>query len=125
MDLVVHAPGAKEPIYIDVSIVSALSVEALRGGSASQDGKAAELAAKHKHNDYPLINLTPFIVEDHGRLGTEALAFVRRIAPIDLSARSKAIRDLYQRLGSVLQRKAADAVLAAIGGQRAAATDRR
>ena len=115
MDLVVHAPSRGEPEYIDVSIVSALSVEALTAGSATQDGKAAAIAEASKRRAYPNLRLTPFIVEDHGRLGDDAAGFIRRLAPSDPAARSRAIRSLYQRLGALLQRRAADAVLSACG----------
>ena len=64
MDHVVYTPGAGTPAYIDVSIVSALSLEALDGGAANCDGKAAGIAAAGKRKDYPLIDVTPFIVED-------------------------------------------------------------
>ena len=114
MDLVVYAPGSSSPAYVDVSIVTALSQAALAGGSANHDGKAAEIAARGKRRSYPLINVTPFIVEDHGRFGEEAVKFLRSVAPVDPRLRSKAMRDLYQRLGALLQRHAADAVLSAI-----------
>ena len=117
MRLVVYAPDSSTPAYIDVSIVTALSQEALASGSAKHDGKAAEIAAKGKRKDYPLINVTPFIVEDHGRFGSDAIAFLKRVAPTDAGARSKAMSNLYHRLAAFLQRTAADAVLAAIGAQ--------
>ena len=81
MDLIVYIPGETSPVHIDVSIASALSAEALGGGSDRHEGKAAAVAADHKRRDYPLINVTPFIVEDYGRFGDEALAFIRRVAP--------------------------------------------
>ena len=114
MDLVVYSPGCSSPAYIDVSIVSALSQAALSGGAANHDGRASEIAARGKHKDYPLIPVTPFIVEDHGRFGDEAVKFIRRVAPAEPGPRSKAVRDLYHRLGALLQRHAADAVLSAI-----------
>jgi len=124
MDLVVYAPGCSVPAYVDVSIVTALSQEALSRGAANHAGRAAEIAAKGKHKDYPLIAVTPFIVEDHGRFGEEALRFLRRIAPTDPRLRSKAIRELYQRLGALLQRHASDAVLSAITVRRSQANAR-
>ena len=81
MDLVVHVPGHSAPFHVDISIASAMSQEALQGGAARHDGKAADIAAKGKHRDYPNITVTPFIVEDHGRFGTDALEVVRRVAP--------------------------------------------
>ena len=100
------------PAYIDVSIVTALSREDSAAGAANHDGGAAELAAKGKHRGYPLIAVTRFIVDNHGRIGTEALSFLRRIAP-DPGQRSQAMREFYQRLRALLQRYAADAVLSA------------
>ena len=47
IDLIVHIPG-HTPIYIDVTIVSALSTEALRRGSGNKDGTACMLAAQAK-----------------------------------------------------------------------------
>ena len=114
MDLVVHVPGRGTPVHIDVSIASALSAEALEARSDQVDGRAAAIAAARKHTNYPLIDVTPFIVEDHGRFGTEDIAFVKQVAPVDLVDRTIARRLLYHRLSSVLQRHAADAVLAAV-----------
>ena len=113
MDLVIHVPGVASPFYVDLTVVSALSSDALSGGSAVRDGAAAEVAAKAKFRCYPNCNLTPFVIEDHGRLGDEALRLVRTVAPVDPSERSKAIRRLHRSLGATLQRIAADAVIAA------------
>ena len=94
MDLVVRTPDCTSPAYIDVSIVSALAAQALAGGSSKHHGKAAELAAKEKRKDYPQVNVSPFIVEDHGRFGDDAVAFLKRLAPPGASARSRAMGDL-------------------------------
>ena len=94
--------------------MSALSSDALSSGSAVRDGAAAEVAARGKRRDYPNCNVTPFDIEDHGRLGEDALRLVRIIAPLDPSERSVAIRRLHQSLGATLQRVAADAVVAAM-----------
>ena len=48
--------------------------------------------------DYPNCSVTPFVVEDHGRLGEEALQLIRTLAPIDAHERSNAIRRLHQSL---------------------------
>ena len=113
MDLVVMAPGAATPFYVDLTVASALSVEALAEGSGERDGAAAINAAARKVSDYPNCPVTPFVIEDHGRLGDEALAFIRTLAPIDPAERSLAIRRLHQSLGATLQRCAADAVISA------------
>ena len=41
-------------IYIDVTIISAQSVEALNKGSGNRDGVACEIAAKRKVTTYPI-----------------------------------------------------------------------
>ena len=74
MDLVIHAPGFSSPFYVDLTVVSALSTDALSSGSADRSGAAAELASRGKHRDYPNCTLTPFVIEDHGRLGEKASA---------------------------------------------------
>ena len=113
MDLVVHAPGVATPFYIDLTVVSTLSSDALSGSSSLWNGVATEIAAKAKYKDYPNCSLTPFGIEDHGRLGEEALKFVRTLAFVEPSERSKSIRSLHRSLSATLQRVAADAVIAA------------
>ena len=125
MDLVVHAPGLAEPLMVDLTVVSALTQDALALGSARRDGAAAAAAARRKRARYPGVAVVPFVVEDHGRLGEEALALTRLLAPAQDTARSAAIRRLHQSLGCVLQRNAADAVLAATQAQGWAAGARR
>ena len=58
IDLIVYFPG-HAPIYIDVTIVSAQSQEAIQKGSGSRDGVACEIAAKRKTAKYPHITVTP------------------------------------------------------------------
>ena len=53
--------------------------------------------------------------KQHGRIGEEARALARRLAPTDYAARSAAMRNLYQALGCTLQRLQADSVVAALG----------
>eukprot|EP00973_Karenia_brevis_P060117 8365915-Karenia_brevis.AAC.1 len=48
MDLVIHAPEIASPFYVDLTVVSALSSDALAGGSAVRNGAAAEIAARGK-----------------------------------------------------------------------------
>ena len=113
MDLVIHAPEIASPFYVDLTVVSALSSDALAGGSAVRNGAAADIAARGKVNDYPNCSVTPFVIEDHGRLGEEALRLVRLLAPPGPAERTRAIRRLNKSLGATLQRIAADAVIAA------------
>ena len=113
MDLVIHAPDRSQPVHVDVTIVSALALDAMGAGAARRDGAAAGVAARRKRAKYPQCTIVPFVVEDHGRFGEDAAALVRRLAPIENTKRSAAICRLYQALGSVLQRHAADAVVSA------------
>ena len=85
------------------------------GGGTSKKWVIGELplAARRKRAKYPNCAVTPFMVEDHGRLGEEAVALVKRLAPVATASRSAAIRKLHQAMGCVLQRHAADALLAA------------
>ena len=107
-------PGRTAPVYIDLTVVSALAVEPLARGSGVRAGVAAELAERDKERAYPLIPVLPVAIEDHGRLGEKALAFVRQVAPCARHDRAIALPSLYQALGATLQRTAADAVLAAV-----------
>ena len=113
--MVIRPPGAGA-IFVDLTVVSALTREVLNHGSARRDGAAAAVAARHKRAKYPHCNVTPFVIEDHGRLGDEAIDLTKQLAPSDPVKRSKTIRLLHQTLGAVLQRHAADAVLAATRG---------
>ena len=83
MDLVIRDPGVAAPFYVDLTVASALSAEALRGGSSIRDGVATSTAAKAKKRDYPNCPVTPFVIEVHGRLGEEAVQLIRTIAPSD------------------------------------------
>ena len=98
---------------MDLTVVSALSIEALAKGAAQRAGVAIEIATRKKRRDYPNIAVLTFVIEDHGRIGEEARTFVRRLAPVEPSARSRALRSLYQALSACCQRASADAVLAA------------
>ena len=124
MDLVVHAPNIAGPVHIDLTIVSATAREALGKGSATKDGAAARSAEARKRAKYPLCAVLPFVLEDHGRLGEDALSFIRKIAPREAAARSDAIRRLHQSLGATMQRYAADAIIAAMAARPWAAAAR-
>ena len=114
LDLIVHSPQVAGPMYVDFTVVSALSVEALSKGSALREGVAAGIAAAKKVAKYPGCATYPFPVEEHGRLGEASLTFVKMIAPTSKQLRSKAISALYHDLGSSLQRASAESLLAAV-----------
>ena len=46
IDLVINAPGHSIPFYVDLTIVSSLSTDALSSGSAVRSGAAAEAASR-------------------------------------------------------------------------------
>ena len=101
-------------LYVDLTIVSACSQEAIGCGSAVAAGTAARLAEQHKCAKYPNIETWPFAVEDHGRWGDSAVALARTLAPTAASLRSFSLSRLYQSVGCALQCLAADAMVAAI-----------
>lgn len=114
-DWVAHSPALDGVAHIGLTVVSAVSREALSKGSADREGVAASVAEARKRTKYPLIAVLPFAIEDNGRLGDAALSFVRKIAPRDLRRRAEELNALYQALGATLQRTATKAILAAIG----------
>ena len=118
MDLVIHPPQSGIAIHVDLTVVTALSRGAMAAGAARRDGAAAQVAARHKRAKYPNCPVVPFVVEDHGRIGEDALRLVRQLAPSLPSERSAAIRRLYQSFSAVLQRHSADSVLAATAVRR-------
>ena len=107
MDLIVHSPTIPGPIHVDVTIVSPLSVEALKHGSALRDGVAAVIAATNKVRKYPGCEVHPFAIEDHGRVGESASTLIRTLVPPESSDRSASISELYHSLSSTLQRRSA------------------
>ncbi len=113
MDLVIRARGVPGSILVDVTVASALAAEPMSKGSSLRESVAAELAAKDKRVKYHNINVIPFVVEDHGRLGEDAIRLIRKLAVGDKEARSRAIATIYQSVGACCQRAAADAVSAA------------
>ena len=111
IDLVVHIPN-HTPIYIDVTIVSALSAEALRRGSGNKDGTACIIAAQKKSRTYPGITVTAFVVEEHGRFGEDALSFLRKVGPLDPALRPLAPGTIFQTVSTLVQRWQAEAIVA-------------
>ena len=116
MDLIVRAPGVLGPIHIDVTVVSATSREALKRGSADREEVTADLGAARKRQTYSNIAVVPFVLEESGRLGADALSLVRKLAPREHAARTEALNELYQSLAATLQRAAANSAIAAMDG---------
>ena len=92
--MVVVSPPLAGPAYVDFVVLSALGHESLAKGSALKDGVAAALAGSKKCRKYPGCAVYPFPVEDHGRIGDAAAAFVRLIAPRAPAERSTSIAEL-------------------------------
>ena len=94
MDLIAHAPGIKGPIRVDFTAVRATSREALKRGSADRDEVTAEMGATRKRQKYCNVAVVPFVAEDSGRLGADALCLIRKLAPRDAGPRAEAINEL-------------------------------
>ena len=114
LDLVIYSPRMAGAIYVDLTIVSACSQEALGRGSAGFAGVAACIAEERKCSKYPNIDPWPFAIEDHGRWGDSAVALARALAPLSPSLRSSPLRRLHQAAAVTMQRTAADNMLAAM-----------
>ena len=114
MDLIIYSRNIAGPVYVDFTVPSALSREALSKGSSIRDGVASTIAGRGKTSKYPRCSVAPFAVEDHGRLGEAAVGLIRKLAPEEQEERTQAIAHLYQQLGATLQRSSAESVLAAI-----------
>jgi len=113
MDLIIYSPRVAGAIYVDFTVVGALTQEAIASGSALRDGVASDIAAQRKQARYSHCVTWAFAVEDHGRLGEDAICLIRALAPTEPQLRSKAISSLHQSLACTLQRRSADAMLAA------------
>ena len=114
LDLILWSPRVVGAIRVDFTVAGALSVEALGRGSGIRTGVAAALAEHDKHRRYDAGVVHPFAVECHGRLGEEARALIRMLAPEAPHERSVAIGRLHQALAATLQRASADAIIAAV-----------
>ena len=113
MDLIIYSPRVAGAIYVDFTVVSALTIEAIAKGSALRDGVASDIAAQRKEQKYSNCVTWAFAVEDHGRFGEDAAGLIRALAPTEPQLRSKAISALHQSIACTLQRSSADAILAA------------
>ena len=52
MDLVIYSPRVSGPIYVDFTVVTTLSAEAMARGAALRDGVASDIAAQRKQQRY-------------------------------------------------------------------------
>ena len=112
--MIIHHEKLKQPALIGVTIVNAAVAEYIKAGSSTTDGAAAGVAELAKVRTYIGATIVPFAIEEHGRLGDAALRLIRTLAPAEPLARSRAINDVYRRLGGIIQKISADAVVAAM-----------
>ena len=79
----IYSPRVAGAIYVDLTVVSALSVEALAKGAGLRDGAAADIAAQRKHDRYIHCVTWALAIEDHGRFGEDAFGLIRALAPTE------------------------------------------
>ncbi len=111
LDLTIHHSSLRRPAVVDVTVVNPTRTEYLSKGSASRNGAAADTAELDKIRKYPGISVTPFAVEEFGRLGECAIRLIKAIAPTEPDERSKAINDIYRRISGIVQKISADAII--------------
>ena len=114
LDVIIHHEKTRQPALIDVTIVNAAVAEYIKAGASTTDAAAAAVAEGAKVRKYSGATIVPFAIEEHGRLGEAALRLIRTLAPVSPEARSRAMNDIYRRIGGVVQKISADAVLAAM-----------
>ena len=110
--------------HVDVTFASAGTVQAdelrLRGDLAKPGRAAAQRAGdkrrRYKPADNPTEPLVVFAVESRGRLGEEALLFLRAMAPSD-ATRGAELSRAYRGLSVLTQRRRAHLLRAAEGGR--------
>jgi hypothetical protein len=98
MDVVVHSrTSSGQASNLDITVVSPLTAEMIRGGGAARNpGAAARAAAAHKRALYPNIPVVPFVIETFGRWGEDARAWALGLAPPPLLGRAEAMAGFYQ-----------------------------
>jgi hypothetical protein len=103
-------------VFVDLAFVTARSRNptALRA-QASRDGAAAEREEDDKRRRYPGPDLRPFVVEALGRMGDDAAALLRDVAPLDPTERSVFLARARRELSVLLQKANADLLLRAEG----------
>ena len=113
LDLIVHHENLSQPALIDVTIVNPAAAEYLSKGAGTREGVVAAVAEHAKRRHYSGREVTPFVLEEHGRMGETAEKFIKLIAPVAPEDRSKAINDAYRRIAGLIQKESADAIITA------------
>ena len=104
--------------YVDVAYSNACSQDAAETLRAARTaGRAASEREEHKRKRYPPAanphaELIPFVVEARGRLGAEALPFLRQHAPAEEPLRSAALARATREISIITQRGLAALLLA-------------
>ena len=105
--------------YVDVAYTNACTDDArATERNARTPGRAASEREKHKRKRYPPeqnphVELTPFVVEARGRLGSEVLAFLKQHAPAEESLRSVVLATALREISIVTQTGLARLLLSA------------
>jgi hypothetical protein len=103
-------------VYVDVAVVTVMTTDGCRRGArAARDGAAAAAEEDDKRRRYPGPVVRPFVLEAHGRLGEDAMAFLRELAPQDASERSAFIGGALQELSVFLRTANAELLLQSTG----------
>ena len=104
--------------YVDVAYSNACSQDAAETLRAARTaGRAASEREEHKRKRSPPAanphaELIPFVVEARGRLGAEALPFLRQHAPAEEPLRSAALARATREISIITQRGLAALLLA-------------
>jgi len=118
MDLCFTDRGGRRA-HADVTIGAARTVQAEEQQLRNQtDGRKASLLAARKRLRYdpssnPHEGFTPFAIESHGRLGDDALALLRGMAPTERRDRSRVLARALQGLSVRVQTRLAEQLLSA------------
>ena len=95
--------------YVDVAYTNACTDDArATERNARTPGRAASEREEHKRKRYPPeknphAELTPFVVEARGRLGSEVLSFLKQHAPAEESLRSVVLATALREISIVTQ----------------------
>jgi hypothetical protein len=110
---VVFLQGGRR-VFVDLAFVTARSRNgALLRSNAARDGAAAEREEDDKRRRYPGPDLRPFVVEALGRMGEDASALLRDLAPTEATERSSFIARARRELSVLVQKANAELLLRA------------
>jgi hypothetical protein len=110
---VVYLHGGRR-VFVDLAFVTARSRNgAAMRSQAARDGAAAEREEDDKRRRYPGPDLRPFVVESLGRMGEDASALLRDLAPTDPVERSAFMARARRELYVLLQKANAELLLRA------------